>query len=127
MRRPACCFPGAARLWCRPDIFRSRRTGRRRRCIVYMNVLILEAHADRYAERLRQAFPGLSVHPVQTVYAVKDLETLPVASAAIDVLMAFGISVNDELVRRAVNLKWIQSLATGVDHFVRCPSLRPEV
>ena len=23
-------------------------------------------------------------------------------------------------------MKWIQSLATGVDHFLRCPSLRPE-
>jgi len=92
-----------------------------------MNVLILEAHADRYADRLRQACPGLSVHPVQTVYAVQDLGTLPVKAAAIDVLIAFGISVNDELVRRAAGLKWIQSLATGVDHFLRCPSLRPEV
>ncbi|HXD44438.1 MAG TPA: D-2-hydroxyacid dehydrogenase [Pseudolabrys sp.] len=92
-----------------------------------MNVLILEANADHYAERLRQACPGLTVHPVETVYAVKDLETLPVKAAAIDVLIAFGISVNDELMRRAVNLKWIQSLATGVDHFTRCPSLRSEV
>jgi D-2-hydroxyacid dehydrogenase (NADP+) len=27
----------------------------------------------------------------------------------------------------APRLKWIQSLATGVDHFLRCPSLKPEV
>ncbi|MGN6571387.1 MAG: D-2-hydroxyacid dehydrogenase [Pseudolabrys sp.] len=92
-----------------------------------MNVLILEAHADSYAARLRQACPELSVHPVETVYAVKDLATLPLKASDIDVLIAFGISVNDEIVREASRLKWIQSLATGVDHFLRCPSLRSEV
>ena len=92
-----------------------------------MNVLILEAHADHYAERLRQACPGLTVHPVETVYAVKDLATLPLEVSAVDVLIAFGISVNDDLVRQAVRLKWVQSLATGVDHFLRCPSWRPDV
>lgn len=92
-----------------------------------MNVLILESHAANYAERLRQAFPELSVHPVETVYAVEDLATLPLPASAVDVLIAFGISVNDDLVRSATHLKWIQSLATGVDHFLRCPSLRPEV
>lgn len=92
-----------------------------------MNVLILESHAANYAERLRQAFPELSVHPVETVYAVADLTTLPLPASEVDVLIAFGISVNDELMREASRLKWIQSLATGVDHFLRCPSLRSEV
>ena len=92
-----------------------------------MNVLILESHAANYAERLRKAFPELSVHPVETVYAVKDLSTLPLAAADIDVLIAFGISVNDDLMRQAVRLKWVQSLATGVDHFLRCPSWRRAV
>jgi phosphoglycerate dehydrogenase-like enzyme len=92
-----------------------------------MNVLILETHANHYAERLRQTFPGLAAHAVETVYPVKDLATLPLDVAEVDVLIAFGISVNEELIARAARLKWIQSLATGVDHFLRCPSLRPEV
>jgi phosphoglycerate dehydrogenase-like enzyme len=44
----------------------------------------------------------------------------------VDVLFAFGIAIDDGLIARAANLKWIASLATGVDHFLRCPSLRRE-
>jgi len=46
--------------------------------------------------------------------------------ATIDVLFAFGIAVNDRLIADAKNLRWIASLATGVDHFLRCPHLRRE-
>jgi D-2-hydroxyacid dehydrogenase (NADP+) len=86
-----------------------------------MNVLILETYADRYADRLRQAFPDL------TVYPVKGIAELAPDLASIDVLIAFGMGINDDLIRQATRLKWIQSLATGVDHFIRCPSLRPDV
>src|SRR6202007_3404187 len=34
--------------------------------------------------------------------------------------------IKDQLIADAKNLKWIASLATGVDHFVRCPYLRRE-
>jgi phosphoglycerate dehydrogenase-like enzyme len=37
------------------------------------------------------------------------------------------MGINDDIIKRATRLKWIQSLATGVDHFLRCPSLRPDV
>jgi phosphoglycerate dehydrogenase-like enzyme len=36
------------------------------------------------------------------------------------------MGINDDIIKRAIRLKWIQSLATGVDHFLRCPSLRPD-
>ena len=45
----------------------------------------------------------------------------------IDALICFGIAIEDSILRRATHLKWIQSLATGVDHFLRCPSLKPDV
>jgi phosphoglycerate dehydrogenase-like enzyme len=45
----------------------------------------------------------------------------------IDVMIMFGIEIRDQMLRDAPRLKWIQSLATGVDHFLRCPSLRPDV
>jgi len=41
--------------------------------------------------------------------------------------MMFGIEVADFMLAGAPRLQWIQSLATGVDHFLRCPSLKPSV
>jgi D-2-hydroxyacid dehydrogenase (NADP+) len=45
----------------------------------------------------------------------------------IDAMIMFGIEIRDQMLRDAPRLKWIQSLATGVDHFLRCPSLRRDV
>jgi D-2-hydroxyacid dehydrogenase (NADP+) len=42
-------------------------------------------------------------------------------------MIMFGIEIRDEMLAGAPKLKWIQSLATGVDHFLRCPSLKPDV
>jgi len=42
-------------------------------------------------------------------------------------MIMFGIEVRDFMLAGAPRLQWIQSLATGVDHFLRCPSLRPKV
>src|SRR5262249_6787010 len=36
-------------------------------------------------------------------------------------------SVDDAVRRRLKDLRWVQSLATGVDHFLRCPYLSPSV
>jgi len=85
-----------------------------------VNVLVLETFAEKYAKELRAQFKGLDVHPV------KGTAELKIDPAELDVLISFGISINDDILRKAVRLKWIQSLATGVDHFLRCPSLKPE-
>ena len=85
-----------------------------------VNVLILETYAEAYAQHLRAHFPALAVFPVKTM-AQFDADI-----ADIDVLIAFGIAIDDDLIRRATRLKWIQSLATGVDHFLRCPLLRAD-
>ena len=45
----------------------------------------------------------------------------------IDVMIMFGIEIQDFMLSGAPRLQWIQSLATGVDHFLRCPSLKPDV
>lgn len=83
-------------------------------------ILILEKFADVYERELKARFAGIEVHKAATAADVStDL-------AAIDVLFAFGIAVNDRLIADAKNLKWIASLATGVDHFLRSPSLRRE-
>jgi phosphoglycerate dehydrogenase-like enzyme len=85
-----------------------------------INVLVIETFADIYAQRLRAELDGVAIHTAQSAAEVAaDL-------ASIDVLVSFGISVNDDLVRRMTRLAWIQSLAAGVDHFLACPSLSPE-
>ena len=86
-----------------------------------VSVLIVDIHADIYADHLRHEFPDLPVHTAASV------AELPDDLSAFDVLVAFGVSVDNDVLRRLHNLKWIQSLATGVDHFVRCPYLAPNV
>ena len=83
-------------------------------------VLIIDVHADQYRDRLATEFPDLEFVLARNAAAADgDL-------SGVDALICFGIAVDDSILRRATQLKWIQSLATGVDHFLRCPSLRPE-
>src|SRR5215211_7535746 len=82
-----------------------------------VSVLVLDGHADIYAEHLTKEFPGLRVHTAAS------LDELPDDLSPIDVLVSFGVVVNDDVLTRLTNLKWIQSLATGVDHFLRSPAL----
>jgi phosphoglycerate dehydrogenase-like enzyme len=84
------------------------------------NILVLEKFADVYERELTARFPDLAVHKAAS------MADISVDLAAVDVLFAFGIAIDDGLIARATNLKWIASLATGVDHFLRCPSLRRE-
>ena len=84
-------------------------------------VLIIDIHADLYRDRLRAEFPNLEfVLARNASEASGDLSD-------IDALICFGIAIEDSVLSRATQLKWIQSLATGVDHFLRCPSLEPDV
>jgi phosphoglycerate dehydrogenase-like enzyme len=84
------------------------------------NILVLEKYADVYERALAKEFSGIAVHKAATMADIK------VDLATIDVLFAFGIAIDEGLIARMTNLKWIASLATGVDHFLRCPSLKPQ-
>ena len=84
-------------------------------------VLVLDPHAEIYRDRLQAEFPTL-----QLVLAHNAAE-LPADLTDIDVLISFAIELKDEFYRRAARLKWVQCLATGVDHLLRCPSLKPDV
>ena len=84
-------------------------------------VLIVDVHAEMYRDALRAEFPAL-----QFVLFHKAAEVGGDLSD-IDVMIMFGIELRDFMLSGAPKLKWIQSLATGVDHFLRSPSLKPEV
>jgi D-2-hydroxyacid dehydrogenase (NADP+) len=86
-----------------------------------VDVLIVDIHAELYRDRLQAEFPELRFKLFHNAAEVSgDLSD-------IDVMIMFGIEVRDWMLRDASRLKWIQSLATGVDHFLRCPSLRRDV
>jgi phosphoglycerate dehydrogenase-like enzyme len=74
-----------------------------------------------YRDALRAEFPALEFSLFHKAAEVgRELSD-------IDVMIMFGIELRDFMLSGAPNLKWIQSLATGVDHFLRSPSLKPEV
>jgi len=85
------------------------------------DVLVLDDHAEIYANNLRREFPALIVH------AARDETCAPKDLSAIAVFIAFGNDLGDDLFRRMTGLQWIQSLATGTDQFLRMPSLRADV
>src|SRR5262249_57043340 len=87
---------------------------------VTTRILIVEKFADVYARALTKHFTGIEIHKAASAAEIA------VDLAAIDVLFAFGIAINHRMIADARTLKWIASLATGVDHFLRCPGLRPE-
>src|ERR1700744_1909488 len=85
------------------------------------NVLIVDVHAEMYRDRLQAEFPALQFAVFHNAAEVTgDL-------SGIDAMIMFGLEIRDHMLSSAPHLKWIQSLATGVDHFLGCPSLKPEV
>ena len=60
--------------------------------IIRRACFVLETYADDYARHLRDEFKGLGVHPVRTAAELAgDL-------SRVDVLIAFGIAVNNDLI-----------------------------
>lgn len=79
------------------------------------NLLILDSLAEDYKKELESEFPDVIIRPCKTESEVGDF----IGEARI--LLTFSIS--DELIRKAVNLDWIQALGTGVDAILDLPSL----
>jgi D-2-hydroxyacid dehydrogenase (NADP+) len=83
-------------------------------------ILVLDAHAEIYRDRLQAEFSDLQF------LLAHGLAELPQDVSTVDVLIGFGIELRDDFYRGATRLKWFQCLATGVDHVLRWRSLRPE-
>lgn len=85
------------------------------------NVLVLETHAEAYAAALREKFGDLELQTAQTP-ADTDVDF-----GKVEILIAFGMGITDTLFTRMPKLRWVQSLATGVDHFLRSKTLARDV
>lgn len=90
-----------------------------------MNVLLLLALPDgvgaHYRDRLREAFPDLTVNLVDHHSKVD-----PYIAEA-EVLVTFGAHMSDRVLEQGARLQWIQALGTGVDGIVGRPALRDGV
>jgi phosphoglycerate dehydrogenase-like enzyme len=84
-----------------------------------MYLLILATSAKDYKNTLETKFPKLSIHAVTREEEIGDF------IEKTDIL--FTAQISDELIGRAKNLKWIQTLSAGVDSIINLPSLRKEV
>jgi phosphoglycerate dehydrogenase-like enzyme len=85
------------------------------------NVLILETYAADYATALRHEFPDLELQVARSPAEAN------VDYGKVEILIAFGMGVTEDLFTRMPKLKWVQSLATGVDHFLRSKTLSADV
>jgi D-2-hydroxyacid dehydrogenase (NADP+) len=84
-------------------------------------ILIVDVHAETYRDALVAEFPRLQFALFHGAAEVTgDLSD-------IDAMIMFGIELRDHMLTGAPRLQWIQSLATGVDHFLRSPALKPDV
>ncbi len=85
-----------------------------------MYILIATPDAGDYKKDLEPRFPEIPM------YAVISEEDIRHHVEKMDILVTI-FRVSDELLKQAVNLKWIQALTTGVNYIINRPSLRKEV
>ena len=90
-----------------------------------VSLLILLDHPEpvrkQYYDGIRAKFPALTLNMVDHHSKVGP----HIASA--QVLLTYGMSMADHVLREATHLRWIHALTTGTDGIDNLPSLRPEV
>ena len=84
-----------------------------------MHLLIIDDRVAYIQKHIAAKFPELVIHGANDESEVGD------SAEKADIILA--IKVSDELARRAKRLKWVQSMATGVDPFMNLPSLAKDV
>lgn len=83
-------------------------------------MLIADPNAVNYKKDLEARFPEIPFHAVTREEDIrKHVEKMEI------LVTIFRIS--DELLKQAVNLKWIQVLGTGVNYIINRPSLRKDI
>lgn len=84
-----------------------------------MKLLIIEEFAEYYKSKLQEAFPELEID------AAIDEDSADQYIRQADILVA--IKASDNLIGKAENLQWVQSLISGTDFFTKLPSLNKDV
>ncbi|UCH08603.1 MAG: hypothetical protein JSV55_06430, partial [Deltaproteobacteria bacterium] len=84
-----------------------------------MHLLIIDDRVAYIQKHIAAKFPELVIHGANDESEVGD------SAEKADILLA--LKASDELVGQAKRLKWVQSMATGVDFFLNLPSLPKDV
>ena len=85
-----------------------------------MYLVVADPNAEEYKKELASKFPQVSVHAASTQ------EDIPQHADKVEIFVTL-FRIPDEVYKRAVNLKWVQALTTGVNYILDRPSLRKEV
>jgi D-2-hydroxyacid dehydrogenase (NADP+) len=80
-----------------------------------------EADAAVFESRVRQDIPEMRI------LATNDRNAALAAAADAEVLIGHHFQFDNNILERAPNLRWIQSLTTGTDAILKLSALRPEV
>ena len=80
-----------------------------------------DADAGQFAARARQDFPGLDL------YASNDRSGILAHLDDAEVLIGHHFQFDEDMLRRAPRLRWIQSLTTGTDAILQLAALRADV
>ena len=86
-----------------------------------VQVLILDVNAQQYQERLERSLPDVVFHAFKSAAEAK-----PVI-ADVDVIVALGHHIPNDMIKQARSLKWIQALTTGTDTLTAPGVLPPHV
>jgi len=85
-----------------------------------MHILLAMADAQEYRKDLQPKFPELTIHAVTTEEGIRQ------HADRVEVLITI-YRVADDLLKQAVNLKWIQVITSGVNYLLTRPSLRKNI
>ena len=100
-------------------LYRAKRWGSMAARIVFFGTP--EADAGAFERRARTDFPQVKL------FCTNDREKGAAHVDDAEVLIGHHFQFDEELLRRAVRLRWIQSLTTGTDNILKLAALRPEV
>lgn len=78
-------------------------------------------HRSCFETLIRADQPDVSIRTVGTIQEARD------AIAEVDVFMAFGVAVKEDIFGAARKLRWVHAFGTGVDGIVDQPGLDPRV
>lgn len=83
-------------------------------------LVVTGPEAEDYKKELAAKFPELSIH------AASKQEDIGQHAGKVEIFVTL-YRIDDDVYKRAVNLRWVQALTTGVNYVLDRPSLRKEV
>ena len=85
-----------------------------------MYILLAMADAEEYKKDLQKKFPGIPMHAVTSEDGIRQ------HADKVEILITI-YRVADDILKQAVNLKWIQVITSGVNYLLSRPSLRKDI